>query len=397
MANAALGTARTVLTAGLAAVLWLLPAAARGQASPTDLKLLISPQQPVVTAPDAARIVLHIHNAGSQTLWLYRRAKGKRAPGDVPSDESKPAQSTGSSAVEVKLQPADAQATQAAVSPATATVLEYVQMPKPRLVKVAAGGDYQEVSILHLVPAMAEGQKPIWGAYRLTATYAASFSNGEQFQRALSTSLWQGEVTSNTVNIELRPPLPDSKGVVSGTTMRKELQPLGGIRVSLQDEQGQLVDQQVTGGDGQFTFAHLPLTLYWVTGRREDAAEDTVTFRHEELTSAAPSASDQLVIYPQEIYEAKKLVHKPVLLRVFDGGHEPMGGLGIDALFSNGEIIDEVKTTTGGDGTAPMELLPGRSTVSLSQHGCRDQVERVEVTPGSGVDGFRFVFSCEKK
>jgi hypothetical protein len=376
----------------------LLPAEpGRGQTNAPALKLLISLKQPLVAEPDAARIVLHILNPTPQTLWLYRRAKGKRPPEERVLDESRPAETTGGSTVEVKLQPADAQAAQAAVSPGDATVLEYANMPKPRLVKLAAGGDYEETSIVHLRPALAEGQKPIWGTYRLTVVYGAGYSNGEQFQRILGATLWQGEVTSNTIAIELRPALSDSVGVVGGTALGPDLQPRGGIRVSLSDEQGLLIDQQVTGADGRFSFAHLPLVLYWVTGRREVSTEDTVTFQHAELTSAAPSANAQLILYPPEIYEAKKLVHKPALMRVFDHGGHPLGGIELDATFSNGEMIDDVKATTGDDGTAVMELLPGRSSVSLKRHGCADQVDRADVALGGGVDFSKFVFDCAKK
>ena len=117
-------------------------------------------------------------------------------------------------------------------------MLEYAQMPKPRLVRLAAGGDYEETSIVHLRPALAEGQKPIWGAYRLTVVYGASFSNGEEFQRNLGATLWQGEVTSNTITVELRPALPDSVGVLSGSTLGQDLQPRAGIRVSLKTSKG---------------------------------------------------------------------------------------------------------------------------------------------------------------
>jgi hypothetical protein len=353
--------------------------------------------QQLVAEPEAVRIKLHIHNPSPQTTWLYRRAKGKHPPEDRPREENQPVETTGGSTVEVRLQPADPQAAQAAISPAEATTLEYVQMPKPRLVKLTAGGDYEETSIVHLRPALGEGQKPILGAYRLAVTYGASFSNGEEFLRNLGTPLWQGEVTSNTITIELRPALPDSKGVLGGSALGKDLQPRAGIRVSLQDEQGQLMDQQVTGANGRFSFAHLPLTSYWVSGRREDATEDTATFHHEELTNATPSANTQLVFYPAEIYEAKKLIHKPVLLRVFDTDHKPVGAIEIDAIFSNGDILDDVKATSGDDGMAVMEVLPGRSSVSLSRHGCVDQVVRIDVPPGVGVDSFKFVFTCEKK
>jgi hypothetical protein len=384
--------------AGLAGVLWLLPAApARGQTNAPTLKLLITMGRQFVAEPEAARILLHIHNSTQQTLWLYRRARGKRPPEEHVYDESRPAETTGGSTVEFKLQPANAQAAQAAISPAEGITLEYAQMPKPRLVKLAGGGDYEETSIVQLRPALAEGQKPIWGAYRLAVVYGASFSNGQEFQRNLGATLWQGEVTSNTITVELRTALPDSVGVLGGSTLGPDLQPRAGIRVSLSDEQGQLIDQQVTGPDGRFSFSHLPLTLYWVTGRREVAAEDTMTFRHEELTRAAPTANTQLVFYSPEIYDAKKLVHKPALLRVFDPGGQPLGGIEMDATYSNGQVIDDVKATSGDDGTALMELLPGRSSVSLKRRGCAEQVERADVTAGVGVEDFKFVFDCVKK
>lgn len=304
---------------------------------------------------------------------------------------------TRGSTVEFKLQPADAKAAQAGISPAAATVLEYAQMPKPRLMKLAARGEYEETSIVQLRPALAEGQKPIWGTYRVTVVYRASFSNGDEFQRNLGAILWQGELTSNTITVELRPALPDSVGVLGGSTLGPDLQPRAGIRVSLSDEQGQLIDQQITGPDGRFSFAHLPLTLYWVTGRREAAVEDTMTFRHEELTRAVPTANTQLVFYSPEIYEAKKLVHKPALFRVFDPAGEPLGGVELDATYSNGQVIDDVKATSGDDGTAAMELLPGRSSVSLKRRGCAEQVERADVTAGVGVENFKLVFDCVKK
>jgi hypothetical protein len=387
-----------MVMAGMAGVLWLVSLVpARGQTNAAALKVLITMSQPFAVEPVAARIQLHILNQTSQTLWLYRRAKGKHPPEERVHDENQPAETTGGSTVEVKLEPADDHAAPAAVSPAEGTVLEYVQMPKPRLVKLEAGGDYEEVSIVRLRPALAEGQKPIWGAYSLTMVYGASYSNGDEFQRNLGATLWQGEVASNTITIELRPALPGSTGELSGSTLGQDLQPRAGIRVSLQDEQGQLIDQQVTQGDGRFSFSHLPLALYWVTGRREGSVEDTTTFRHEELTSSAPSVSTQLVFYPQEIYEAKKLVHKPSLLRVFDRGGQPAGGIGIDAVYSNGQVLEDLKATSSDDGTAVMELLPGRSSISLSRKGCAEQVERTDVAPGVGVDSFKFVFDCVKK
>jgi len=104
-----------------------------------------------------------------------------------------------------------------------------------------------------------------------------------------------------------------------------------------------------------------------------------------------------LVFYPPEITEAKQIIHKPVLFRTFDSRGRSVGGLMIDAVFSNGDVLDDVKATSGDDGFALLELIPGRISVSLKQHGCAEQVERADVTAGPGVDSFKFVFDCTKK
>ena len=196
---------RRIVAACLAGVSLLLPVAhVQTQSSAPGLNLLISLKQPFIAEPEAARIVLHIHNPTAQTLWLYRRARAKRPPEEIPQEENKSARTTGGSTVEVRLLPVAAQSAPAAISPAVGTVLEYVQMPKPRLIKLAAGGDYEETSIVHLQPAMAEGQKAIWGQYHVTVIYGASYSNGDQFERNLGMVLWQGEMTSNTIRSEER-------------------------------------------------------------------------------------------------------------------------------------------------------------------------------------------------
>ena len=387
-----------MVTACLAGIALLLPLArAQGQANSPTLKLLISLKEPFLAEPEAARIVLHVHNSSSKTLWLYRRAKGKHPPEEIIQEENRALKTTGGSTIEVRLLPADTKVAQTVVTGAEVSVLEYVQMPKPRLVKLAAGADYEETSIVHLQPAMAEGQKPIWGKYQLAVIYAASFSNGELFPRALEENLWQGEVASNSITIDLRPPLPDAVGVLSGTAVGQDLQPRAGIRVSLSDANGQVIDQQVTEADGRFSFDHLPMALYWVTGRREDATQDSVTFHHQELASSLPQASVQLTFFPVETEDAKKYVHKPVLIRVFDAGRQPLGGVALNAIFSDGQVIDDLKAVTSVDGTVAMELIPGHISISLKQHGCPEQAERADVSPGSGVDGFRYVVDCVKK
>src|SRR5271157_5624299 len=101
---------RQVAMAGVCCALWILPrAASPGQTNAPSLQLTISTGQPLVGEPESARIALHIHNPTSQTLWLYRRARGKHPPKEQIPEENKPAATTGGSTVEVRLQPVDAQ------------------------------------------------------------------------------------------------------------------------------------------------------------------------------------------------------------------------------------------------------------------------------------------------
>ena len=385
---------RTQVLRGLAGTALLLSPGPRGSAAPTpSLRLLISLKTPLVAQPEAARIVLHLHNATPATLWLYRRARGPHPQAAVVKEEGP----SGCSTVTLTLEPADLKAAHAAATPAAATVLEYVGMPKPRLVKLPAGEDYEETSIVHLEPARTEGGKEIWGAYRLAVTYSAAYSNSRELEAAVGPAFWQGEVTGSAISLDLRPPLPDSTGVLGGTTLGPDLLPRAGIRVSLSDSQEQLVSQQVTGLDGKFEFTRLPLALYWVTGRREEAAEDTAAYHHEELTASSPTVTTQIVLYPPEIYDAKKVVHKPVLFRVTEPGGRAAPGVALDATGSNGEVIDDVRGVTDDEGMVALALIPGRSSVSLKQRGCREQVERADVAPGAGVDAFKFILDCARK
>jgi hypothetical protein len=365
--------------------------------SSPDLKLLISIDQQTLAEPYPARITLHIHNASQRTLWLYHRARGKHPPVARPFEENRPRETSGGSTLEVKLQPAESKAAQAAVSAAEVKVFEFVGLPKPRLVKLAAGEDYEERAVLHWEPALAEGRQPLWGAYRLTVIYGASFSNANEFQNNLGATLWQGEVSSNTLDVELRPATPDAVGAVAGTAVGPDLQPRAGIRVSLSDDHERLINQQVTGVDGTYSFDHLPLSLYWITGRSETATEDNATFHHVELTATTPRVGDQLVFYPPEIYQAAKLQHKPVLFKVVDPMGKPVDRVTLDATWSNGPVLDDVKAATEDDGLAVMELLPGRNFVTLKRHGCADQEERADVAPGEGADSFKLQFECAKK
>jgi hypothetical protein len=398
MAMGRLETFRLVVIVGVAWACAIVCAAlAQSETNPPELKLLISIEQQTITEPYPARITLNLHNASSHTLWLCRRARAKRPPVEHVYDEGHAAETSGGSTLEVKLEPTNAKTAQAGASPAEGTALENVGMPKLKLVKLAAGDDYEEKAILHLRPALAEGQKPLWGAYQLAVVYAASFSNADEIQHNLDATLWQGKVTSNVLTIELRPAPAGAVGAVTGSAVGPDLQPRSAIRISLSDEQERLIDQQITGPEGRFSFDHLPLGLYWVTGRYDSSTEDTAVFRHVELTSETPRGDTQLVLYPPEIHEPQKLLHKPVLFRIIDASGQAVDKVTLDATWSNGTVVDDVKTSTDDDGMAVMELLPGRNFVTLKRRGCHEQQERADVAPGEGVDGFKLVSDCPKK
>jgi hypothetical protein len=167
------------------------------------LKLLISLEQPEITPTSPARATLHFHNASPQPLWLYRRT----------GTESKE-----SASLEVRLEPLEIKAVRA---PAAGQVMESVGLPRPKLIRLAAEDDTTEKVTLQLWPARAGDQgasEPLWGRYRLSAVYRAQYSNADEIRRNANALLWQGETTSNSIEIELKPPA--GEGSVSGSGAR---------------------------------------------------------------------------------------------------------------------------------------------------------------------------------
>ena len=329
----------------------------QGAANDTPLKLLISVEQQNIAAPFPARVTLHLHNAGNETVWLYRHARGKLpAPRRLLEEDTGP-QSTGGSMLAVKLEPASAG--QAAISnPAQGTAFESVGFPKPKLVRLAPGEDYEEKTSIRLTPALSDVQKPIWGTYRLSLTYKAQYSNAEEIQRNLKVTVWQDEVSSNTIEVQLQPPSPESRGQVSGTVNTPDSVPIRDAIVSLTDQAEHLVDQTTSDPEGRYSFSDLPPGLYWVTARRDGATEDTAVFRHVQLTPSEPSATQELVMIPPEIYEPQKMLHKPVLFRVTDSAGRPLDRVGLEATWSNGSVVDNVKGETGSDGARGIGTHP---------------------------------------
>ena len=389
----------------------LLPACGKAQTSPgtQPLKFLVSVEQQAITAPFPMRLTLHLHNSGQVPVWLYRHAQDPdtlRQMVAMPmsaEEEQKTNRTTGGSTLVVRLDPATGALTQQpgaapTVVPAETKVLTNVGLPHPSLVKLRPGEDYEEKAVIRISPAQKRAESRdelLWGRYRLTGIYGATYSNGGEVSPDLDVTLWQGEVTSNTIELELSPPLALSQGSVAGTVRGSQNQPAGGALVSLSDRQERLVDQALTDLEGRFAFDHLPLGLYWITVRRPEVTVETTTFRHVELTSVAPAGAMDLLLLPPESYEPRQVLHKPVLLRVVNGAGQPAAGVTLESTWSSGTVLDNVKGETSEDGTLALNLVPGRNYVTLRKRGCPAQEQRLDVRPGTGIDDFKLRLDCK--
>jgi len=389
----------------------LLTALGRAQTSPETqpLKLLVSLEQQSMTAPFPARLTLHLHNSGQVSVWLYRHVQDPETLRQMVAmpmseeEEQKANRTTGGSTLVVRLEPATRPLAQPAgaaqtVAAAGAKVLTNVGLPHPSLVKVRPGEDYEEKAIITISPAQARadsGDQPLWGRYQLTGIYGAKYSNGDEVSPDLGVTVWQGEVASNTIEVELRPAPASSLGSVAGTVRGSQNQPAGGALVSLSDRQERLIDQALADLEGRFGFDHLPLGLYWITVRRPEASVETTTFRHVELTSGAPKGTMELLLLPPETYEPKQVLHKPVLLRVLDSAGHPAVGVTVESTWSSGTVLDNVRGETSEDGTLALNLIPGRNYLTLRQRGCPKEEQRLDVRQGSGFDDFKLVLLCK--
>lgn len=364
---------------------------------PADLKLVISVEQQIITAPFPARVTLHLHNSGKETLWLYRHvsaANSAPSPSESATVSAAQPHSIEGPTLAVRLESED----QRAVS--SGAVLESVGLPHPKLIRLAPDDDYEEKAVVRLIPAMAAGageKKPVWGRYKLTVSYAATYSNAAELERSAGVQLWQGEIQANTIEIELQPPPATAQGSIAGTVTGPDNMPRNNVLVSLSDAQERLVDQTSTNFDGKYSFANLPPALYWVTVRRRDSDENTVIFRHAELTPSEPAGAIDFLLTPPETYEPKQMLHKPVLIRVTDSAGESLRNATLEITWSSGTVLDNVKAQTSDDGTAAVELIPGRNYVTLKRKGCPKQEERLDVAQGPGIDGFKLVSECSKK
>ena len=351
-------------------------------ATPGELQLLISLEQLAVPAPFPARATLHFHNASKEALWFYRRVRSGTREG---------------SSLEVRVEPQEVNDPAAVTAPAVGVVIESAGFPRPRLMKIAPGEDSTEKVTLKLASAkVGEGDgTPVWGRYRLSVVYSARFSNAAAVARETDAVLWQGETSSNTLEIELQPPA--GNGTVTGTVVNAQGRPLRDVLVTLSGQDELPVDQMVTESEGRYAFGELPPGTYWVTVRRLNFNEDTTVFKHVTLTTAEPSASLDFVLYPPDIYEPRGILHEPVLLLVTDGQENPLDKVSYEIVWSSGRIIENVKGETDRDGTAALELIPGRNFVTLKRKGCSKQEHRMDVAAGVPVDGFKLAIQCNKK
>jgi Carboxypeptidase regulatory-like domain len=369
-------------------------------AEASGLKVLLSIDQATVTSPFCARVMLHLHNAGKRTLRVYTPVRdasnASAAVNPFFTEAPGPGSTGGGSALEIHLVPLKAQGEDLA---GEGRVLEVAGFSQPKLVALGPGEDYEEKTAVRLSPASGgrDAAKLLWGGYKLSVTYSASYSNGDDLNRILDANIWQGKVESNTLEVNLQPPAASSQGSVSGSVLGGDMQPTFGALVTLSNQQEQVLGQVTPDQNGKFLFAHLPFGFYWLTARSQDVNENTTVYQHAEISPADPAETVQLVMLRPEIDHARQLRHKPVLLRVLDTDDQPLADVSLQAIWSSGTLLETVKGRTGNDGSATLELLPGRNFLTLGRKGCHKQDERIDVTPGRGIDGFKLVSDCAKR
>jgi len=381
----------------LAAVL-AAAAGARAQTPgpPPELTVSLAVQQQEAAQPFPARVMLRFHNSGAKPLWLYRHV---RDPMDrsrtAETGQNTPGASNGGSRLIVHLQRAQAPEWS---EPPHGTVMASVDMPRPHMVPLAPGADLTEGAVIAVEPGIVarEGSaaQPAWGKYELSVSYQASYSNGDALSRDLGIDIWQGEAQSNTVNVDLEPAPASALSTVTGKVTNRDGHPLVNMLVSLSDHESHVIGQIVTDVDGAFSFPHLPTGTYWVTARRVDATYDTAVFEHTDVGTGATS-DVHLVMLEPELYQGKQFWHKPVLLQVTGNAGQPLEGVEIDALKTSGDVAETIKGATDANGTAALDLIPGRIFVTLKHRKCQTADNRVDVGEGDGIDGAILQMDCK--
>jgi len=378
-------------------------------AAAAKLAVTLTLEHNTIAQPFPARVTLHFHNAGTQPLWLYRHV---RDPEDLDRALRRMAQlnatngtqsgnaTAGGSSLVVRLEPAASLGAQAWTQPPGGKVMASVAMPHPHVVKLAPGADDTEGCVIVLSPGMVSrggSDVQVWGHYRFSVVYKTSYSNGDALSRDLGVDIWQGEATSNTVDVDLEPAPSFASGSISGRVMNTNGQALPGMQVSLTDGQSHVIGQSITGVEGDYEFGHLPWGTYWATARPLAAMDVTAAYDHADLRADTPKATVNLVPIESEAYEPKQLWHKPVLLKVASSAGAPLADVAVDTLYTNGPIAETVKGETDSDGTVALDLIPGRNVVTLKHRKCASYDQRIEVTEGDGIDGQSLQYDCNAR
>ncbi len=380
----------SVLVAGLLIVAgWVTTHAAAVEPAKSPLKLRISLLNASVTEPYPARARLEFQNTGSQTLWLYR-------PIQTPERKTWRAELEGGSSLVVKLAPVNRPPIKA--TPGRSCLLNSVGYPHPELMPVPPGGEVTQVVLLHLSPVGMESlgrRKRFWGMYRLSVDYRANFPDQAQFVRATGAELWEGEIHSNTVTVGLAP--SQGKGTIEGSVLSSVVQPLPYHRVTLSTAHEEPLEEILTDAGGQFAFHHLPWGLYWTFASGQDGRTENRVYRHAVLKPSTPRARLHLMLIPKHAYNTKRLLHKPVLLRVVNASGQPLDGIHIEDLFANGRVVEKLQSQTASDGTAVLSLIPGRNFITLRRRGCHSEERLADVAYHGRVSGYQYKFRCRKK
>ncbi len=368
-----------------------------------DLKLLVSVQRQDISLPNPVRATLHFHNAGQQTVWLYRPVRSKQAAdqsNSIPmgTGGQGSGQTYGGSTLEVHLMAMSPPANATKGAAGRGFVIGPDALPFPRLVRLGPGKDYDEKVNIHVGPAeikTGRGNQSVWGRYSFSVTYSADYSNAEILARDVNATLWRGQVSSNAVTLDLQP--PTAQGSITGTVLDSIGRPFNGALVTLSDVNENALDQLYSDMDGRFSFTHLPLGRYWVTVREPDSSRDTSVFRLIELNQANPTAKVRVMILPVESDKADRLLHKPVLFHIVDNKGHPIAKVKLAILLTTGNVIENVKAETKDDGFTAVSLIPGLNLVTFRLPGCGDEERQADVAYGPGVDGFKFVYTCSRK
>jgi hypothetical protein len=376
--------------------------------SASGLAVTLSLEHNTLAQPFPARVTLHFHNAGSQALWLYRhvrdpedleRAQRWAAQINASAGANSASATAGGSSLIVHLEPVASAGSpaQSWTEPPNGKVMASVGMSHPRLVKLPPGGDDTEGAVAPLNPGLVSrsgGDAPLWGHYSLSVVYKASYSNADALSRDLGVDIWQGEVTSNTVDVDLEPAPAFASGSISGRVLNANGQLLPGMQVSLSDGESHVIGQIITTVDGNFAFDHLPWGTYWATVRPLQDTTESAAYDHVELRADAPKATVNLVPLDTEAYEPKQLWHKPVLLRVTSSAGTSLADVAVEALYTIGTVAENVKGETDSDGTVALDLIPGRNVVTLKHRKCASYDQRIDVAEGDGIDGSILEYDC---